>query len=472
MRLLAHIDPVYRKEPVEYVLNFISSCLGIKITRVVDEESYADDDVILVYSATIPSKLSSCKLVIHIHPSDFFTEELYLKRKSMPVGLKYSNGLPWFLFHGQQSVSAEGFPDVFATIFFLLTAYEELIECGTRDKRQRRNFTSSIFSQHPILHSPVIDQWLALLQRFITQRSGVKFESLTWQGSEFAFVVTRDIDTLSKLRDFRWGAFLKSITQGNPVQYLSSVNTRLYKRQDSHNNLEEIINWERQHNIRSSNYFIASEEAGDANYAIEQVAKREVISVMKAEGWEIGFHPGANAFQDRERFAMEKSRLEKAFQIHVQGGRQHGLRFNNPQTWRLWEENNLAYDSTAGFAEHEGFKAGTCRPFFIFDLLENKRLNLLEIPITLMDCTLDKYRQLTYEQMEEVCQQLLSTVQQFHGVFMLLWHNSYFGKDNIGNYHDILVRLVKKAQNEQALVTTTNHINSLWRARLQRLNLS
>ncbi len=163
MRLRAYIDAVYRKEPVDYVLHFISSWLGMKITRIVDEGSVIDD-VILVYSSTIPAELSSCRLVIHIHPSDFFREELYLKKKSMPVGLNYSNGLPWFLFHGQQPVSADGFPDLFANIFFLLTAYEELIECGTRDKRQRRHFTSSILSQYPILSSPVIDLWLALLE--------------------------------------------------------------------------------------------------------------------------------------------------------------------------------------------------------------------------------------------------------------------------------------------------------------------
>lgn len=462
MRLLAYVVPEYKREPVEYVFQFFSTCIGKKIS-LIDPNTSCSGDIVLVYAKNIPSRFINCRLIIHIQPSDFFTNEFYLKKKSMPTGLAYSGELPYFLFPGQQKVSSNQFPDIVANIFFMLTSYEELVDCGTRDKRQRRHFTSSVFSQYNFLDSPIIDRWLSRLKTLITRETGFRFENLKWQGNPFAFVITRDIDSLSTLYPFRWRGFIKALAAGKPFDYLLSVKSSVNKKRDRHNNLEEIIEWEKKNNIRSSFYFIASEESGDANYAIEEVASREIVKTMMRQGWEIGFHPGANAFQDHQQFANEKIRLENAFGVRVYGGRQHGLRFSNPHTWRLWEENNIQYDSTVGFAEHEGFKAGTCKPYFIFDLLENRQLDLLEIPITLMDCTLDKYRHLNPKQMEDVCHKLLNAVKQEHGVFMLLWHNSYFGRNNIEGYHDILERLVRTALQNQALVTTANDVNILWR---------
>jgi hypothetical protein len=111
------------------------------------------------------------------------------------------------------------------------------------------------------------------------------------------------------------------------------------------------------------------------------------------------------------------------------GGRQHFLRFQVPDTWRHWEQVGLSYDATLGYADHEGFRCGTCHPFRPFDVEQNRELDLWEVPLIVMDGTLHNYRQLTPEQGEARILELAHRCQQVEGTFTLLWHNSSLSGD-------------------------------------------
>jgi len=84
----------------------------------------------------------------------------------------------------------------------------------------------------------------------------------------------------------------------------------------------------------------------------------------------------------------------------------------------------LAYDSTVGYARQVGFRAGTCIPYRPWSLRLNRELNLLEIPLIVMDGTLVEHRKLRLEESIETVNRLVSRVEMVGGVFTLLWHNS------------------------------------------------
>ncbi|WP_427365245.1 hypothetical protein [Candidatus Caldatribacterium saccharofermentans] len=108
------------------------------------------------------------------------------------------------------------------------------------------------------------------------------------------------------------------------------------------------------------------------------------------------------------------------------GGRQHYLRWENPVTWQIWDEVGLDYDATLGFADHVGFRCGTCREFPVFDLKARRALRLREIPLMVMDATLleDRYMGLKPEQALEQIEKLSNICHCFCGSFSLLWHNT------------------------------------------------
>jgi len=122
--------------------------------------------------------------------------------------------------------------------------------------------------------------------------------------------------------------------------------------------------------------------------------------------------------------------LRVADKLHIVqdrwGGRQHYLRWENPVTWQIWDEVGLDYDATLGFADHVGFRCGTCREFPVFDLKARKSLRLHERPLIVMDGTLlaPQYMALQPEQALGWIEHLSNVCCCFGGTFSLLWHNT------------------------------------------------
>ena len=65
-----------------------------------------------------------------------------------------------------------------------------------------------------------------------------------------------------------------------------------------------------------------------------------LLEKIKKRGHHIGFHPSYKSYDDAQIFSQEKKRLEKITDQKVETGRQHYLRFENPTTWNLWENEN------------------------------------------------------------------------------------------------------------------------------------
>jgi hypothetical protein len=101
-----------------------------------------------------------------------------------------------------------------------------------------------------------------------------------------------------------------------------------------------------------------------------------------------GFHPGYHTFNDEIRWISEKKAIEKNLSHDLVMGRQHYLRYSTPETWRIWDKFGMKIDSSLSFASHEGFRAGTGDSFRVFDVIQRQKLNLMEMPLVIMDVTL------------------------------------------------------------------------------------
>jgi hypothetical protein len=148
-----------------------------------------------------------------------------------------------------------------------------------------------------------------------------------------------------------------------------------------------------------------------------------VIQELHRNNFEMGVHPGYETFHHRENLAREVGELRNALHENSPGGRQHYLRWS-PQTWLDWESCGLRYDSSVGFADRFGFRAGTSFPFRPWHWAKNRELDLIELPLILMDCTPVKYMRLDFNEGLERIRTMIKRVEETGGVFTLLWHNS------------------------------------------------
>jgi hypothetical protein len=106
------------------------------------------------------------------------------------------------------------------------------------------------------------------------------------------------------------------------------------------------------------------------------------------------------------------------------GGRQHFLRWANPDTWRNWEAAGLSYDSTLAFSEAVGFRTGTSRPYRVFDLRARRPLRLVERPFQVMDVTLLSSMALSLEAARAAVMDIAAQCRRYGGCLGILWHNN------------------------------------------------
>jgi hypothetical protein len=161
----------------------------------------------------------------------------------------------------------------------------------------------------------------------------------------------------------------------------------------------------------------------DSGYDPEHPRVRAVIDRLRDEGFEMGVHAAYGAFESDEQLEAEVGRLRRVLGPGPLGGRHHFLRWQ-PSTWRVWEKAGLAYDSSVGFSDLMGFRAGTAIPYHPWLIEEDRESALLEIPLVVMDCTPVNYMQLRAANIVARIAQLIRCCQATGGVFTLLWHNS------------------------------------------------
>jgi len=148
-----------------------------------------------------------------------------------------------------------------------------------------------------------------------------------------------------------------------------------------------------------------------------------MIFAFRDSGVELGIHPSYQSFDSHAAFQNEVSVLKEILQQDLVGGRQDFLRWK-PETWSVWEAEGIAYDASVGFADHIGFRAGTCHPYRPWLVDHGREADLLEIPLIAMDSTLLSYMRVSEEEALQKTRQCIARCRAVGGVFTLLWHNT------------------------------------------------
>ena len=252
----------------------------------------------------------------------------------------------------------------------------------------------------------------------------------------FAVCLTHDIDMIYKPALFKGYDALKSLKGGGIAKTLASV-WQLRSKKLPWFNFQEIMALEEKYEAKSSFYFLAL-APGDQDYAYNIRNLEAEIGMIDDAGWEVGLHGGHRAYCDPHALATEKRRLEVVLGRPVIGYRNHYLRFQVPETWENLSRAGFRYDTTFGHADCVGFRNGMCHPFKPYDFRTGRQIDILEIPLTIMDCTLDAYMRLDATKAWEVTRHLIDATERCHGVITILWHNTYMEGEQLKLYKKVL----------------------------------
>ncbi|GCD11356.1 polysaccharide deacetylase family protein [Clostridium tagluense] len=362
--------------------------------------------------------------------------ENYLHKYSLLSNVEFYEGIPVFftnkvcdLYIKEKQEKVIFNIDVFQTIFYFLTCYEEFV-FDEYDDKGRFNIVNSILHKFNLLSRPVVNENICLFISVLNERFNMDIERKDlWKGSEYAVMLSHDVDIITQHLSFKREIrllFSMILIDRKPRQVFKRIsdfiNIKILKVQkDPFDTFDYIMNMEREKKFKSSFYFMADRKT----YDLKSNRVKEIFKKILDNGCEIGFHPGLNTSNDKENFKNQLAILENNIEdTFVLGVRQHYLSFHNSRTWVIQDECKLQYDSTVCFPEQAGFKVGYCLPYQTYDLTNNSSLDLIEIPLILMEGSLFDYMNLNYEESVEYIKELIFQVQKHSGVFAILWHNS------------------------------------------------
>jgi len=304
-----------------------------------------------------------------------------------------------------------------AAIWTLSRVEETLVP--EHDTHGRFPASASVATQKNFLQRPIVDEYgFALEQALRCLLPGWSPER-----RRFRVKLSHDLDDVGipfslrtaightlRRRSLRatFQDMLASVTARNPA-HLSSV--------------FQIARLSKEHCLDSAFYWKASPPGkNDNGYDPRHAKLKGAMTWLTERGFESGVHPGYDTFGSTQKLKSEVDVLRRCIGNYKLGGRQHYLRWN-PETWRHWEACGLAYDSTVGFADRIGFRAGTCIPYRPWLFSENREADLIEIPLLVMDRTLGYYMRLATEKSFTLVLDCIERCRSVGGVFTMLWHN-------------------------------------------------
>jgi peptidoglycan/xylan/chitin deacetylase (PgdA/CDA1 family) len=224
-------------------------------------------------------------------------------------------------------------------------------------------------------------------------------------------------------------------------------------------NFEEIMDLEEKYNAHSS-FFVLALDPCDQDYEYKIEHLEHDMGIIQDRGWEIGLHAGHQGYRDLNKLRTEKKNLEKVINHSVIGCRNHFLNFIVPDTWELLREAGFAYDCSFGYADCAGFRNGMCHPFKPYNLQNEKIIDILEIPLVIMDISLfEHYMRLDMGGAWELTRRLIDTVAGYHGVITMVWHNTTLAGEQRTFYEKILNYCSEK----NAWITSGEQIFTWWR---------
>lgn len=224
-------------------------------------------------------------------------------------------------------------------------------------------------------------------------------------------------------------------------------------------NFKEIMKLEKIYEAKSSFYFITADmDIMRFRYNIQDL-ENELGSIIDMN-FEVGLHGGYYSYNSLKEMKKEKEILEKVLGNDVIGYRNHYLRFSVPETWELLAKVGFKYDTTFGYSDMIGFRNGTCYPFKPFNLNRNRYVDILEIPLTIMDGALFASNSLNVAWKK--AKSLIDTVEKCNGVLTLLWHNDIFNCLFRDSWKKLYIKILDYSYKNDAWLTSGEEILRWW----------
>jgi hypothetical protein len=177
----------------------------------------------------------------------------------------------------------------------------------------------------------------------------------------------------------------------------------------------------------------------------------EEVRHLQENGCEVGVH-GIDAWQDAEKALRERRRIDEITGQTETGVRMHWLYFD-AGTPQALKQAGFAYDSTFGYNDAVGFRAGTSQVF-----RPRGPESVPELPLNIQDTAMFYPERMDLNEPEALghCERLIDSLQRFGGVLTINWHTRSLSPERL--WDDFYGKLLNTLRQRAVWFATANTI--------------
>lgn len=314
--------------------------------------------------------------------------------------------------------------DIFASMFYLISRYEEYLPC-VKDKHGRYAAIQSIAFQYGFLETAMVNRYILWFGKWLRH----KFPDINFKLSRPKALMTIDIDHPFYTRDVSLGKWLK-----RSLKELSFLDAK--DKYDTTDYMLDVLG-----DLTSIFFILCPEHPSEVDHHNQRDSEafRAMIDKFQSKA-KVGLHPSYYA-EERGLFSEEYDWLSRLHQRPIKSVRFHYLRFDVETTANVLIRHGIQNDFSLGYGTHIGFRTSTSLPFYFFDLNKNRKTHLKIYTPCIMDSIFKHHEKPNFQ---EHFQQLYAEVLNYGGVFIPIFHNDIIAEDEWRQNFESSIELMKK----------------------------
>ena len=324
-------------------------------------------------------------------------------------------------FENYDCLAFENIPDPIASIFFVVTRFEEYLPYPA-DEHDRFSAVHSALKKFDFLHLPISDIWAEQVLLKVQKT----FKVFTFTHPKSTLTLSFDIDNTFAFKHKNvvqlLGGRVKDFLKGNNLNQELRSNVLNGNTPDPNDTYNQILDYARRGISVKIFWHLGDFKKHDRNISWTNAVHQRLIQKMN-ETVSVGIHPSYASYMNEVIVKQERGRLEHIIKRPVFHSRQHFLKVRFPETFQLLHNMTIKHDYSLGFADDVGFRLGTARAVPFYNLMTDEVTDLMLHPFVYMDGTLNQYLKLTPEQAQKIVGKLAEQVKKHGGNFMCIWHN-------------------------------------------------
>lgn len=319
--------------------------------------------------------------------------------------------------------------DIFSSIFFCITRYEEYYP-HTTDKHGRYQYTDSILYKNGWLERPLIDEWVEHLRKWLVEKY-----ALSIPPKPFTYLPTYDIDIAWSYKHKGFvrnaGGFVKDIFSLHIRDAVKRLLVNMFDAQDTYYAFPFMYSLHNKFGYKPLYFVLAALKTGeyDKNISPKHKAMQKLIRSFAEQGT-VGIHPSYNSGQKNSLLKEEKASLENITGKRIHISRQHYIRLFFPHTYLQLIADGITDDYSMGYGTHIGFRAGTGASFYWYDLENEKQTSLQVHPFCFMDSTARFDMKLNAEDAFDRLEEMERSLRKLNSQLITVFHNFSLGTDS------------------------------------------